>query len=336
MRPAAICQFLLLVLTSLTFWATVVGAQSLPTQDSCCPANVSCYYGSNLKTGAASSKIIIAHVTFDGPIHVPDSTLEELVTSLKQKEFDGDSKWLEEIEDELREPWRDRGYFKIEISAQAVPLGADGSYQRYSIAAHVNEGLQYRFGRVELQSDSDSDSNVYENPAGITLTRGKTSDNEHPASVNSLGHPVFPLEELRNLMPWQEGDILSVQKVRDGLLALNSLYGEHGYIDFVAAPLTEIDDEHQIVSLKIYLDEEKQFRIEKIEVFGLDARSESALTWDMKPGDVINGELLKAFFQTNQSVLPAGASMSTNLVINRNVRNGTAVLAFRFSSCPAQ
>jgi outer membrane protein assembly factor BamA len=336
MRSPATRPFLFLGLTGLVFGATVVGAQLPPSPDSCCPLRASCVNGVRQGTGAASPKIIIDHVTFAGPIHLPDSTIEPLVASLRQKEFDGNSQWLEEIEDTLRSPWLDQGYFKAIVSAQAVPLGGDGTYERFSIAARMDEGPQYRFGRVNFQADPDSNFDTYESTTGITLVRRKTSIGEGPSSEDASGHPVFPVEELRNLMPWQEGDILSVRKIRDGLAALNRLYGEHGYIDFVAQPVTDIDDEQQVVSLKIYLVEEKQFRIAKIQVTGLDASSENALTWDIKPGDVFNSELTKAFFDTNRSVLPAGASMSENLDIRRNVKNGTVDIAFRFSPCPRQ
>jgi outer membrane protein assembly factor BamA len=155
-------------------------------------------------------------------------------------------------------------------------------------------------------------------------------------TVTLTDPPVFSAEELRNLIPLQDGDILSAEKIRDGLAALGQLYGEHGYIDFVAAPLTDIDDEHQIVSLTIDLIEDKQFRIGKIEVSGLDARLQNALAWNIKPGDVFDNRMFEKFFETNQSVLPPGASMSKNSRLNRSMGNGTVDVVFNFSPCPSQ
>ena len=64
--------------------------------------------------------------------------------------------------------------------------------------------------------------------------------------------------------------------------ALNELYGEHGYIDITAEPMTDIDNEHQTISLKIDLVEEKQFHVGKIEVQGLDPSTEKRLDLEHK------------------------------------------------------
>jgi outer membrane protein assembly factor BamA len=156
-----------------------------------------------------------------------------------------------------------------------------------------------------------------------------------PRDTESIdqNRPVFSPEELRNSMPLQEGDILNVEKVREGLDALKLLYGAHGYIDFVAVPNTEIDDEHQTVSLLFELDEERQYRIGKIEVFGLDARSESALIWKIKTGDVFNNEALRAFLDENQSNFPAGSYWAEDPNIVRHAKTGTVDVEFTFKSC---
>jgi outer membrane protein assembly factor BamA len=120
-------------------------------------------------------KIIIADVAFEGPIHLPGSSLEPIVTSLKQKEFEVNSKWLEEIENELQNPWQDDGFYRVKIVARAVPLGNEGAYQRYSIAANVEEGLQYRVGRIEFRAEPASNYDRYETASGITVVRLKTS-----------------------------------------------------------------------------------------------------------------------------------------------------------------
>jgi outer membrane protein assembly factor BamA len=333
MRLPVFRYFLSLSLAGFGLCAKPADAQSPSKPDSCCPPGETCDRGS---TGENSAKIIIADVAFEGPIHLPGSSLEPIVTSLKQKEFEVNSKWLEEIENELQNPWQDDGFYRVKIVARAVPLGNEGAYQRYSIAANVEEGLQYRVGRIEFRAEPASNYDRYETASGITVVRLKTSADEDEGSIELSAQPVFPVDELRSLMPLQEGDIFSARKIRDGLAALNRLYGEHGYIDFVAEPLTEIDEEHQIVALKIDFVEEQQFRIGKIEISGLDGRSQKALMWNIKSGDVFNDALLEKFFSANQSLLPAGASTSRNIRLNRDVKNSTVDILFNFSSCARQ
>jgi outer membrane protein assembly factor BamA len=280
-------------------------------------------------------KAIIDDVTFDGPIQLPTATLEKLVTSLKQKQFDGDSKWLEdEIEEfSIRGAWQDQGYFKVEVSAKAVLLGGDASYQHFAVTVHVDEGLQYRVGSIRFRAAQDFDFDTTESASGITLRKRKQHDEDDPASPDSTALPIFPVEELRKLIPLQEGDILSAEKIREGLEAMKKLYGKHGYIDFTPVPFTDVDDEHQLVSLRIDLDEQLQYRIGKIELLGLDANTENALIWKIKSGDAFDYDLFQAFFEDNQSVLPTGASY-VNSELRRNKRTGIVDIKLAIRPCP--
>jgi outer membrane protein assembly factor BamA len=280
-------------------------------------------------------KAIIDDVSFEGSIHLPAATLEELVISLKEREVDSGSKWLEEIIEEMsvRGAWQDQGYFKVEISAKALPLGGDANYQHFSVTFHVDEGLQYRVGSIRFRDTHDFDFETKESAPSISLRKQRQLVWNEANSPDSPTLPIFPVEDLRKLIPLEKGDILSVEKVREGLEALRKLYGKHGYIDFTATPFTDVDDEHQLVSLRFELDEQMQYRIGKIEVIGLDANTENALIWKIKPGDIFNTDLFEAFFKDNQSILPAGAS-DQNSVVRRNTKDGIADIKFVFYPCP--
>jgi hypothetical protein len=52
------------------------------------------------------------------------------------------------------------------------------------------------------------------------------------------------------------------------------------------------------------LDQQKQFRVGRIEVLGLDRNKETLLKWKLKPGDVFNVELFEDFFKDNKSLFP--------------------------------
>jgi outer membrane protein assembly factor BamA len=280
--------------------------------------------------GSTRAKNYVDSVTFDGPIDLTGEELEQVITSLKAEEFEREANWLEKVQDTLRQPWLDHGYHKAEVIAKAAPVGGDDG--RYAITAHVDEGLQYRVGRIDFIAENSGYVENSSSPGKPSLYR-LPADTDGLGSANSGKRPVFPLEELRGLMPLRDGDIFDNRKIRDGLNALNELYGEHGYIDFTAEPITNIDDEHQTISLKIDLVEEKQFHIGKIDVQGLHPTARSALIWNIKNGDVFNNEVVRKFFDDNKSNFPAGSYWAKDPEMVRDMKTSTVDITFTFGSC---
>jgi outer membrane protein assembly factor BamA len=253
---------------------------------------------------AAPRTVVIDDVKFDGPTHLPDATRERLVAELKLRTFEADSGWLEEVQAvSIRSAWLDAGFFKVAPTATVQVISTDPAVQHVSLTVHLDEGLQYRLGDVGFRS----------------------SDPTSPL--------VFSNEELRKLLQMREGDLLSVDKIREALDAMKRLYGSHGFIDFVATPITYIDDERARVSLMIEVDQQKQFRVGKIEVFGLNPALEELLRSKLKPSDIFNNDLITNFLTENKSSLPPDVS-SENIEFHRNVARGMVDLRFNFQTCP--
>jgi outer membrane protein assembly factor BamA len=263
------------------------------------------------RTGMNESRqrIIVDDVKFDGPIHVSDAVRQQVVSDLKQHDFndnsDSKSAWLGEIHAVgLMGAWQDQGYLNVEATAKEEVIRTDSMGKHVRIIAHINEGPQFRLGVVQFRS----------------------SDPGEPLA--------FGPEELRRLIPMAEGDIFSATKIREGLDALRHLYGSHGYIDFVATPLTDIDDSRQRISLVMALEQQKQFRVASVEVFGLDLRMEALLKSKLKPGDVYNWQVVEDFLKQNASALPPDISPS-DIELHRDVRRGTVDFRFNiFQGCP--
>jgi outer membrane protein assembly factor BamA len=250
-------------------------------------------------------RIVIDEVEFDGPIHISDSDRQQLISELKQRDYHAGSDWLSEVQEIwIRGMWRDRGYFKVEVTAKEEILRKDSAGEHVSIIVHVDEGARYRLGSIQFRS----------------------SDPDVPLA--------FSLEELRKLIPMSEGDIFAADKIRMSLDALKRLYGSQGYIDFVVMPITEIDDgpEHRI-SIVMELDQEKQYRLSKIEVLGPNPAIETLLKSKLKPGDIFNPEAIENLLKENESVLPPDISPK-DVELRRNVKNGTVDLRFNFQTCP--
>lgn len=248
--------------------------------------------------------VVIDDVKFDGPTRMPDALREPVVAELKLRTFKSDSDWLEEIQSvSILGTWQDLGFFKVLPTARAQTASTDRTVRHVLLTVHVDEGLQYKLGDVQFRS----------------------SDPAVPL--------VFSSEELRKLIQMREGDLFSVAKIREALDGMKEFYGSHGYIDFVVSAITYIDNERGRVSLMMELDQQKQFRLGKIEVFGLDPRAENLLSSTLKLGDTVNIQLIRNFRTDNKSSLPADVSLE-DTEFQRNVRAGTVDLRFNFQACP--
>ncbi len=309
-------------------------AQS-PTFDTCCAGpGVFCDALQKAPMGPDKAKNYVDSVTFDGPVSLTPAELQPAITSLKDSLFERDPDWLDKVQDALREPWRDQGYFTAEVTVRAVPVGGDDG--RYAITAHVDEGLQYRLGHIDFRAVPGTHFETVETwIEGSVVHRRAESVPNDTVPVDPY-RPVFPMDELRAAIPMQDGDIFSARDIRYGLEALHKLYGQQGYIDMVALPLTDIDNAHQTVSIMFELDEQRQFRFGKVEVYGLDAKTKSRLVWGIKAGDVFSDEKVQKFFEDNKSNFPAGSYWAKDPEIVRNFKTATIDITYTFLPCPNQ
>jgi hypothetical protein len=248
----------------------------------------------------ASRKVIVERIEFDRPVHLSDSDVEQIIKEANDMESDADSSaWVDDLaEIKLRSAWQDQGYFEINLDAQARSLGGDSDYERFLVAVHVEkEGPQFHLGNLQF-----------------------------------TGGTVIREAELRQAFPLREGEFFSVKQVRAGIEALTKLYGSHGYIDFTAVPDTKVDENLQRIELGMHLDEQKQFRIGTVEIRGIDPGLEAGLRSIIVPNEVVNMDLITAFFKENRSALPPRAL--DNLELRRNVLTGIVDVTLDARSCP--
>lgn len=251
--------------------------------------------------------VIIEDAEFEGPIHLSEAGREKLIADLRQHRPPADSKWIEAVEEVgVRGAWQDEGYFRANGRVKARVLYADAEAQHVSLTIAVDEGLQYRLNDIRFREADPRDPEL------------------------------FPTAELRKLIPLNDGELFNVERIREGLDALRKFYGSKGYIDFTAEPLMDFDDVRQRVSLVLNLDEQKQFRVGKIEILGLDPKTEALLRSKLKPGDVFNFQIVEDFYKDNKTLLPPDASPADDEVVRkRNVIEGTVDLVFDFRTCPS-
>jgi hypothetical protein len=310
MRPGIVLRFVLADVLCVLLYVSPTCAQLPKRLERCLPYPTYAQEIRDMDEEIAAKmemeepqRIVIDEVEFDGPIHISDSDRQQLISELKQSAYPVTLDWLEEVREvRIRGMWRDRGYFKVEVTAKGEIVRKESAGEHRLVIVHVEEGPQYRLGSVQFRS-SDPDELL-----------------------------AFPTEELRKLIPMSEGDIFSVDKIRESLDALQHLYGSQGYIDFVPEPITEIDDSHEHrISLVMELDQEKQYRVGKVEVFGSNPAIEMFLKSKLKPGDIFGSRTIENLLNENKAVLPPHISPE-DIELHRDVKSGTVDVRFNFSS----
>jgi len=290
-------------------WALLLlmpcGAQTLrksplPCAPSCPPRDQT----TEVSEANPHRKIIIDDVIFDGPAPPPDSrTAQRVIEEIKQHQWDA-THWLDEIlEVSVRAAWQENGYFKAVSSGKSEIVFEDPEGQHVVLTIHVDAGLQYWLGNVSFRN-SDPDQGL-----------------------------VFSVGELRPLLSLQEGDVFNVTKIRDSLDAIHRRYIEYGYFNFVATPVTEVNDSKQRISLIFELDQGKQFRISKVEVRGSVPGSEAKLISKLHPGDIFKPSVVE---DSVRAIAPglSDEELKKALSLRKNEKTGTVAIIVDFRQHP--
>ncbi len=204
--------------------------------------------------------------------------------------------------------YQDHGYFKVTVSDPVVtivddvhgglgpvPLIGSKNGKRADITITIEEGDQFHMGKLSFKS-ADLDQGL-----------------------------VFKSELLARAFPLKEGDIFSAEKIRKALENYKKLYGEYGYIDFVATPLTDIDGQKKIVNLTMEFDQQKQFFVRRIEFSGNTTTRDKVIRREilLDEGQVFNNRLWELSLLRLNQLNYFDAIKPENAELKRNVKAGT-------------
>jgi outer membrane protein assembly factor BamA len=253
--------------------------------------------------------ITIAEVSFTGALQMPISDQEQIADSIKARTSilvasGARGGALELATDEglarAKAGWQDRGYFKVQIAGEARTLTSTPVSERIALSIHVDEGLRYNLG-------------------GIVFRNNK-----------AVGNTAL----LRGLFPIEDGDIFSREKIATGLANLTKAYGEMGYINFTAIPETGFDDQQKVISVKVDLDEDKQFFVRSVNILGLDEPTQREILKDFPIGQVYNGRLFDLFVARHYSILRFSPDDPSHIGRRLDERTGTVALTLDARTCP--
>jgi len=197
-------------------------------------------------------KVKVGNVRFQGNTVFSNLTLERAMKYSKpfgappwfywfHKTYDKDK--IDYDLEQVRSLYQDHGYFtalvkepqiKMTDTKHRVPFfWSWGRGKRVDLTIPLEEGPRYRLGKFVIR-----------------------------------GNKLFKQEQLAPVLQMKSGDIFNLSKVRKALENYKKLYGQFGYINFVATPDPERDDKRLLVNLALDFDEEKQFFVHRIEFSG--------------------------------------------------------------------
>jgi outer membrane protein insertion porin family len=183
-----------------------------------------------------------------------------------------DSTKLEDDESRLELFYRDNGYFKAHVTSATTKIVDTGGGGFRLPVFHPN-----KLGKgVDIDISLEEDRLYYLN------------------TVNYVGVKAFRTPETLFASTFgKPGDVFSTAKLRKGFEDLRKLYGNFGYINFVAEPDIEPVPGTNKVDLTLTFDEGKQFFVRRIDFSGNTTTRDKVIRRQLliDEGDIFNTRL---------------------------------------------
>jgi outer membrane translocation and assembly module TamA len=251
------------------------------------------------------------------PIHIlavqfaEDSQLtpflrEEITRAVAKQALyeDPEHTWLGELEEVTVEgTLRNLGYFRAVAKAKAELIDTQSGRPNYSITLHIEEGKQYRLGAIDFVDEDDR------------------------------APREFSQAELRARIHLEQGQILNVSRIREGMEEIRRLYLAKGYVDFTMEPDVDYHEVEGTLEITMRIDKEQQYRIGKIVILWMNERVQRQLKSKPLSGTVYNPEVVSDFIAANKSLLPPDVS-TDDVMLERHPAQGTVDILFDFRTCP--
>ena len=238
------------------------------------------------------------------PIGIPHSIFLE---NLFARTYD--STKLQEDAERVRYYYQTKGYFKALVGDPKTQIHDTSGVKWYfpfksspgkavDITIPVEEGQRYRLKEITFSGNK--------------------------AVKNTV--------QLRALFKIKDGDIFDTEAIRKGLESLRKAYAALGYINFTPVPNTDPDDEKRTISLRIDLDEGKQFYVRRIEFQGNTTTRDKVIRRELalEEGQVYNGNLWElSLLRLNQLQYFDQLKPEQDSEIKQNVQDGTVDITLK-------
>ena len=254
-------------------------------------------------TPQPAPKIVVTDIKFVGQVHDADAVRARVIRYSQAKNWDATNPdWLDELaEVGVRGDFQDRGYFEVNVDGvKSQVLDSTAAQQLVVATFNIKEGDQFRAGEFTF--------------LGFDPARG----------------PVIPVSDLREQFHLQTGDILNVDELRHGIGRIFQLYGNQGYIDFVAKPSFSIDRPGRTVAMALTLTEGIQYHVASFTVRGLNSDMTASFESQLRPGSVANFGLLRQLVAQGNAASGANVSFETGVPVTRHIEARTVDIVLDF------
>jgi outer membrane protein assembly factor BamA len=202
---------------------------------------------------AQKTRISIVGVEFQGDAPLSQALRAQLAEEIQHSETwvtreEPDSSWFNQVVEPVRDALRSQGYFRNDVEGTPFLTLTLAKERRYILSLVIESGSQYKLGNLRFASSSDTPL-------------------------------LFADDLLRQQFHLKEGDLFDGTKIREGLEAIGRLYGSEAYIDATPEPETTIDEKNLRIDLLIKVDEQKSYRIAKIEFLSPDTKARNKPTF---------------------------------------------------------
>jgi outer membrane protein insertion porin family len=192
---------------------------------------------------AFSDKDVIRAMKNMHPIGIPHSIFFE---SLFAKTYDPGK--LDEDKSRVQVFYQEHGYFTAHVTDAMVTMRKTGGEGMHIPLIHPNKPGTSADIKVDLE-----EGKLY-----------------HLNNITFSGVKFFRTPEalMTPLFQMAKGDVFSTTKLRKGLENMRKLYGDFGFIDFVAEPSFDPMPDSGLIDMSLSVDEGKQFFVRRIDFSG--------------------------------------------------------------------
>jgi outer membrane protein insertion porin family len=269
-------------------------------------------------------KVKVHEITFDGNNIYSDLVLKRAMKNLHgigipysifaedlfSKTYD--STKLEEDQQRIEEFYKDHGYFGAHTTGAKVVVVDTG-------AGHFRIPLIFSGGKGK-------GANIH-----ISIEEGRLY---HLNNINFVGVKLFRTPEtlMRPVFQMGSGDVFSTSKLRKGFDELRKLYGNFGYIDFLAEPNIEPVPNTDKVDLTLNFDEGKQFFVRRIDFSGNTTTRDKIIRREIlvDEGDIYNTKLMEvSLLRLNQLGYFEVLKIEDALDIKRDTKTDTVDITLK-------
>jgi beta-lactamase regulating signal transducer with metallopeptidase domain len=113
------------------------------------------------------------------------------------------------------------------------------------------------------------------------------------ADIKVTGAKAVDEAQIRFRVGLVPGQVYNEDQLRSGLEALKWVYGSLGYVNFVPEPRIDFDEQRKVVNLTLDIDEDRQFRINRINFTGNTTTRDDLIRRELliEEGQVFNSSL---------------------------------------------